>query len=161
MQRALDARATFSSDGLRVFDSLDEAVVARCRSGALGEAAARAIVARGLREADGGSGFCWSSDPRLTLPSVQRFTEQQLAVVLAGIRAPTLLVLAEPEARYLPRVVMDARIALVSDIEVRRLPGSHHLHLERADAVAAVLSEFLGRRAGAPLRGARASRATN
>ncbi len=145
LQRAFAARAAFTGDGLRVFASVDEAVAARCRSGALGETAARALVARGLREADGASGFCWSSDPRLTLPSAHRFTEEQLAAVLAGIRAQTLLVLAEPEAAYLPRALMDARIAQVADIEVVRLHGSHHLHLEDAEAVAAALNAWLDR----------------
>ena len=91
------------------------------------------------------SAICWSSDPRLTLPSPLRLTEDQLAAVLPGIEASTLLVLAEPEAPYLQRATMDARIALVRDIEVIRIPGTHHLHLEDPLAVAAVINAFLQR----------------
>ncbi len=154
LQRASAARATFEADRLRVFASIDEAVVARRRSGDLGEAAARAIVTRGLHKLDGNGGFRWSTDPRLTLPSAQRFSEDQLAAVLAGIRAPSLLVLAEPEAAYLPRAVVDARAACVADIEVVRLQGSHHLHFERAEAVADVINAWLGARARGSVHGA-------
>ncbi len=89
--------------------------------------------------------ICWSSDPRLTLPSPTRLTEEQLAAILPGIEASTLLVLAEPEAPYLQRATMDARIALVRDIEVIRIAGTHHLHLEDPLAVAAAINAFLQR----------------
>ena len=89
--------------------------------------------------------ICWSSDPRLTLPSPTRLTEEQLAAILPGIEASTLLVLAEPEAPYLPRASMDVRIALVRDIEVIRIAGTHHLHLEDPLPVAAAINAFLQR----------------
>ncbi|MGB0135468.1 alpha/beta fold hydrolase [Dokdonella sp.] len=85
----------------------------------------------------------WSSDPALTLPSSTRLTEEQLASILPAITAPTLLLLAEPAAPYLKREVMDARIALLDDIEVVRMSGSHHLHLEIPDLVAAPIKDFL------------------
>lgn len=87
----------------------------------------------------------WSSDPQLTIPSSTRLTEDQLADVLPAIEAPTCLVLAEPNAPYLAPGMIDARIALVRDIEVVRRPGTHHLHLEDAQPVAAILKEFLQR----------------
>lgn len=87
----------------------------------------------------------WSSDPALTLPSPTRLTEEQLASILPAITAPTLLLLAEPAAPYLKREVMDARIALVKGIEVVRLQGTHHLHLESPEIVAAPIREFLQR----------------
>ena len=36
----------------------------------------------------------------------------------------------QPEAPYLQRETMQARIALLTDIEVIRMAGTHHLHLE-------------------------------
>lgn len=148
LQRALAARERFKPGGLRVFPTIDAAVDARRRAGDLSERAARAIVERGtvaVDIGDGGPGFRWSSDPRLTLPGAQRFTEDQLAPVLEGIRAKTLLVLAEPAAPYLPPQMIERRIARVADIEVVRLAGTHHVHLERADAVAALMRRFLDR----------------
>ena len=87
----------------------------------------------------------WSSDPQLTVPSPTRLTEEQLAAVLPAIAAPTLLVLAEPHAPYLLPDMVDARIALLADIEVVRMPGTHHLHLEDPAPVAAALLDFLAR----------------
>ena len=150
LQRAFAARERFKPGGLRVFPTLDAAIDARRRAGDLSDAAARAIVERGtvaVDSNDGVPGFRWSSDPRLTLPGAQRFTEEQLAPVLEGIRARTLLVLAEPEAPYLPRAMIEQRIARVPDIEVVRLAGTHHVHMERADAVADVMRLFLDRTA--------------
>ena len=142
LRRAFVARAGFS-ERLRVFENLDAAVEARTRAGELGPASARLLVERGTRRVEGG--FVWSSDARLTLPGAQRFSEEQLLPMLAAIAAPTLLVLAEPAAPYLPREVIDRRVAGVREIEVVRLDGSHHLHMERPAEIAALIGAFLER----------------
>jgi len=141
LRRALDQQASFSSRRpLRLFPTLDEAIAARVLANDLSEAAARAIVTRGVTAVDGG--YVWSSDPRLTLVSPQRFTEAEVMAMLSGIRAPTLLVLAEPATSYLPGTMMDARAAQVAGIRVQRLPGHHHLHMEDAAAVAGLIRGF-------------------
>ncbi len=141
LRRALDQHAAFAARRpLRVFADLEQAIAARRAAGELSEAAARAIVARGVTPVEGG--WVWSSDPRLTLASPQRYTEAQVLAMLGGIRAPTLLILAEPATSYLPRAMMDARAATVADIRVLRLPGHHHLHLEDAGAIAAAIHAF-------------------
>ncbi len=137
LQRAIGERAAAAGKTSRLFANLDEAIGARMRASDLSYTAAAALVARGTRPAPGG--LTWSSDPRLTLTSPLRYTQLQILNVLAGIRAPTVLVFAQPEQPYLSRAVMQQRIDAVADIRVRRLPGSHHLHLEDATAVAAEL----------------------
>ena len=146
LRRALDERDAFARRRpLRVFKAVDEAIAARMRANDLSEAAARAIVTRGLVEVEGG--FVWSSDPRLTLASPQRYTEEQVLAMLGGIRARSLLVLADPPTSYLPSEMMDARAARVDGIRVVRLPGNHHLHLEDARVVAAEIFAFADVRA--------------
>lgn len=141
LRRALDERDAFARRRpLRVFKDVDEAIAARMRANDLSEAAARAIVTRGLVEVEGG--FVWSSDPRLTLASPQRYTGQQVLAMLGGIRARSLLVLADPPTSYLPSAMMDERAAQVEGIRVVRLPGHHHLHLEDAQAVAGQILAF-------------------
>ncbi|HEY6941275.1 alpha/beta hydrolase [Dokdonella sp.] len=138
LRRALDQHAAFAARRpLRVFATLDEAVAARMMANDLSDAAARAIVERGVQAVDGG--YVWSSDPRLTLASPQRYGEEQVRTMLAGIRARTRLVLADPPTSYLPSAMMDARAACVADIRVTRIAGHHHLHLEDAAAVADAL----------------------
>ena len=139
LREALDQHASFGARRpLRVFAGLDDAIAARRAVNDLSDAAARAIVARGVREVEGG--VVWSSDPRLTLVSPQRYTEDEVLAMLAGIRAPTRLVLADPATSYLPSAMMDSRAARVADIRVMRIAGNHHLHLEEAPSVAHALT---------------------
>lgn len=143
LRRALDERDAFARRRpLRVFATLDAAIAARMRANDLSEPAARAIVERGVIGVVGG--HVWSSDPRLTLTSPQRYTEEQVLAMLAAIKSRSLLVLADPPTSYLPSTMMDARAARVADIRVVRLPGHHHLHLEEAPAVAAEILAFAG-----------------
>lgn len=141
LRRALDQHAAFSARRpLRVFATLDEAIAARVAANDLSAGAARALVERGVTAVDGG--YSWSSDPRLTLASPQRYTEAQVLAMLGAIRAPTLLLLAEPATHYLPTPMMDARAARVAGIVVERLAGGHHLHLEDPHPVAQAIHAF-------------------
>ena len=149
LQRALAERSEIQSKALRVFADEDAAVTARMRANGLSRDVASLLVARGLKPVDGG--FIWSSDPRLTLASPQRYSEDQILAILRGIRAPTLLLLAQPEAPYLSRETMEHRIAQVADIRALRLPGSHHLHLEDPQPVAAAIRDFVSRESSAPI----------
>ncbi len=51
--------------------------------------------------------------------------------------------LAEPATSYLPDSMMAPRIACVGDIEVVRVAGNHHLHLEEPQKVFEVVERFL------------------
>ena len=125
----------------RVFKSLDEALAVRVAVGDLNADEARTLVERGVREVEGGC--MWSSDARLRLSTPLRIDELQLRRLLAGIEAPTLLLLAEPETPYLPHATMEARAACVRDIRIERIAGRHHLHLQHPRQVAERLLAFL------------------
>jgi pimeloyl-ACP methyl ester carboxylesterase len=140
LQRALHQRAALEEKNLRVFADADEAAQARVRANDLSLAAARILVSRSLKAVDGG--FTWSSDPRLTLASPQRYLEPQVLALLDGIRAPTQLILADPPPSFLPTALVEARTARVPGIEVVRLPGHHHLHLEAPEPVAKAMLAF-------------------
>ena len=71
-----------------------------CRAAGLEEPLVRLLVERGVRAVDGG--YAWSSDPRLTLPTLVRMTEAQVEDLVAGIECPTLAIFAEPAQPYLP-----------------------------------------------------------
>ncbi len=142
LRRGLAQQSAFVEKTLRIFASIEEAVTARRAAGDLGENAARLLVERGLQQVAGG--WSWSSDPRLTLPSPLRQTESQVQAVLRGIIAPTLLVLGEPPSAYLGPAAMQARIASVADLEILRLPGHHHLHMEDPLPIAQAIRAFCG-----------------
>lgn len=128
------AAPAVASRPLRMFASIDQAVSARTLASGLPAEQARPIVARGLR--DTGDGWHWRSDPRLNQPTPLRLAEQQIHALLRGIEAPTALLLAQPEAPYLPAAKIQARADCVDEITVTQMNGHHHLHLEHPETVA-------------------------
>jgi pimeloyl-ACP methyl ester carboxylesterase len=139
LQRFRDAFAAPASNGksLRMFRDIDQAISARTLASGLRADLARPIVERGLLETE--DGWCWRSDSRLTRPSATRLAESQIRALLAGIEAPTALLLANPVTPYLPAPLMQARASQAQRIAVTHMDGGHHLHLEHPHAVAAWL----------------------
>ncbi len=139
--RKAHAQRKRPSRAARVFPTVDAAVAARVAAGGLDADEARPIVERNLREVDGG--FAWRSDARLRLATPVRIDDAQMTRLLAGIEAPTLLLLAEPATSCLPETLMAARAASVAGIRVEHLAGPHHLHVRQAREVARLLLDFL------------------
>jgi len=144
LQRAISQRHGLPAKALRVFASEAEAARTRAQAGDLSLEAAQIMVARGIKPASGG--FVWSSDPRLTLTSPQRYIEAQVLAVLDELRVPTQLILAQPAPPFLPEALINARIARVPDIDVVRIAGHHHLHLDDPQPVAAAMLAYYARR---------------
>lgn len=118
----------------RVFAAIDDAVAARVAAGGLAADEARPIVERNLQEV--ADGYVWRSDARLRLATPLRIDEVQIRRLLAGVDAPTMLLLAEPATPYLPTALMDARAACVGGIRIERLDGPHHLHIRHPREIA-------------------------
>jgi pimeloyl-ACP methyl ester carboxylesterase len=136
LQRFRDAFAAPAANGksLRVFRDIDQAISARTLASGLRADLARPIVERGLAKIEGG--YRWRSDPRLTRPSAARLSEGQVRALIAGIEAPTTMLLSNPATPYLPTAMMQERASLVPRIAVTHMDGGHHLHLEHPQAVA-------------------------
>ena len=138
---AVAARRAFRERPTRRIPDLDAAVAARRSATRMTDAAARLIVARNLRPFDGG--FAWRSDPRLTLPASLRLGEETIRAVLRAIRAPVLVIAADPPPAYFTVATREARLACLGDARSVVIPGGHHLHMEQPDAVAGPLLAFL------------------
>lgn len=141
LQRFRDAFSAPATQGksLRTFRDIDQAISARTLASGLRADLARPIVERGLLETE--NGWRWRSDSRLTRPSAARLAESQICTLLAGIEAPTALLLANPVTPYLPAPLMQARASHVPRIAVDHRDGGHHLQLEHPQAVAAWLHD--------------------
>jgi pimeloyl-ACP methyl ester carboxylesterase len=126
---------------LRVFPDLLVPIRARMRINQLDETNARLLVERGVRSVDGG--YCWRSDPRLTLTTPVRMTEAQIQDLLRHIACPSLVLFAMPAPVYFPESVRQQRAALLPKALLDHLPGSHHLHMEQPQEVAQRIARFL------------------
>ncbi|HZF97542.1 MAG TPA: alpha/beta fold hydrolase, partial [Pseudoxanthomonas sp.] len=99
LRNGMAAARQLAGKKLRVFADLAAPVRARMQANELSETSARLLVARGVKAVEGG--YVWSSDPRLTLPSLQRMTEAQVRGLIAGIACPTRVIFADPPQTYL------------------------------------------------------------
>ena len=142
LRDGLAAARALPSKQLRVFPDLAAPVRARMQANQLSEASARLLVERGVAPVEGG--FVWSSDPRLTLPALQRMTEAQVRQLIAGIECPVRVIFADPPQTYLPEPLRSDRAALLPHGELVVLPGIHHLHMEAPTEVAHAIGGFFG-----------------
>jgi pimeloyl-ACP methyl ester carboxylesterase len=141
LRDAVAARRALGAKPPRVIPDLDTAVAARLAASRMTPEAARLIVERNLRPLEGG--YAWRSDPRLTLPSHLRLTEETVQAILRTIEAPVLVIAADPSPPYFTPAVREARLACLADGRVEVIAGGHHLHMEQAGRVAAPLLAFL------------------
>lgn len=140
MREAVAATRALPGKKLRVFPDLAPAIQARMKANALSEPVARLLVERGVVAVEGG--YVWSSDPRLTLPTMTRMTEPQIRDLVAGIECPAKVIFADPAQPYLPDVLRRERVALMPRGELAVLSGGHHLHMEQPQDVAAAIGDF-------------------
>ena len=126
---------------LRVFKDLAAPIRARMQANQLSESSARLLVERGVIEREGG--YVWSSDPRLTLPALQRFTEAQIQQLVTDIECPTRVIFADPAQSYLPEPLRSQRAALLPHGQLSVLSGTHHLHMDDPRAVAEAIGDFI------------------
>ena len=104
------------------------ALAARVGAFGITELQAAPIVERGIVQGNDGL-WRWRSDARLTQPSPTRFSEAQVLNAISEIRAPTLVILAEPRASFFEASTVDARLAAFGNAEIINWHGTHHLHV--------------------------------
>ena len=141
LRQGVAAMRALPSKRLRVFPDLAAPIRARMQANQLSEPCARLLVERGVVAVEGG--FAWSSDPRLTVDTLQRMTEDQVRALVQGIECPTRVVFADPPQTYLPEPLRSERAGLLPRGELTVIAGTHHLHMEDPAALAAVIGDFL------------------
>jgi pimeloyl-ACP methyl ester carboxylesterase len=106
--------------------------------------AAEALARRSLREVPGG--YQWHADPRLKAQSELRLTPDQVRAFARRVTAPVLLVFAA-ESPFADWPLYREMPQLFADLELDRVPGGHHCHLEGTEvAIAQRIRAFLARR---------------
>ncbi|MGD8339133.1 MAG: alpha/beta hydrolase [Gammaproteobacteria bacterium] len=142
LARVLEATRRLRDRGGRVFASRAEAIDERVDGfSPVSKEAAEILARRSLSEVSGG--WQWQGDRRLKAGSELRLTRELLQPFLERITAPSICVLAE-ESPFGDLDVYREMLGLIPGIEVHRIPGRHHFHLEgAADDIAAHLMRFL------------------
>jgi pimeloyl-ACP methyl ester carboxylesterase len=134
-------RALRGSGG-RVFGSRDQAIVERVGGfSPVSREAAEVLARRSLREV--ADGWQWHADRRLKAGSEVRFTRELLVPFLERVAAPAICVLADDSPFGDFEIYRDL-LGLIDAIEVHRIPGRHHCHLEgAAGEIARRLTRFV------------------
>ena len=128
------------------YSSLQDALLARCRSARMSETAAKPIVERALQQS--GDKFYWRSDPRLTTASAVKLSAGHIDSLMEAITIPCLLLLAEQGmGSYSTGAgsysTMLEQLKRYPSIRQQHLAGSHHFHLEQqAPEIAAIATGF-------------------
>lgn len=154
-RRLIRNEQTNNNKQSRIYPSLEKAIevrrdTARNMPGnqSLSQEAAEKIVSRGSKqipvnqESNQGIQFC--HDPRLHLPSLQYFTQEQTNALYKDISCPTALFLAE-DGWPSEEEKLQSQMDLLKPATFARLPGSHHFHLdpESAEIVSNRVIQFL------------------
>jgi pimeloyl-ACP methyl ester carboxylesterase len=144
LRQAVAARRylNLSSDKTaRIIPDIETALSARLAASNMTRDAARLIVQRNLQAVKGG--YVWRSDARMMLPTHVRTDESFIRSWIRAIEADTLLIAADPAPIYFTPEQRNSRIAELKKAQLAIIPGGHHLHMEKANAVAEIILNFL------------------
>ena len=126
LRQAFEDKQKYLDRPPRRYESYEEAIQSRLRGPLkLSRAAVAAIAQRGL--AEDAQGYYWRADPRLRGASEMKLTAEHSRDFVRRIQCPTLLLVAMPLQDFQQELV-----ALNSNIQVVRIGGGHHFHLEQS-----------------------------
>jgi pimeloyl-ACP methyl ester carboxylesterase len=137
-----DARALRGKTG-RVFSQRAKAIAERAAGFSKVTLAASEVLARrSLREVPGG--YRWHADQRLKAQSELRLTPEHVRAFVRRVTAPVLLLFAA-ESPFVDRPLYREMPGLFANVQVERVAGGHHCHLEGSEGlIAERIRRFLG-----------------
>ncbi len=132
---ALLAHIDLAAKKKTIYATVEQAVQVRMRGFMpVSQLASELLAQRGLSPVAGG--YSWSSDSRLTLPSPLRLTRAHAAAFVHAVQCPMSLILAEQGV--LTKEPDFIKFLSTLNLDVQRLPGGHHLHLDDEQGALAV-----------------------
>ena len=141
--RAIHENNRFGVASPTLFEDYEGAIQARVKGFVpLEYEAAATLAERGVAESDGL--FYWRNEQRLKAASMIKLSSDNIRSFLTAIRAPAVLVQAENSALK-PDDKQAAAFEWIPQLQIVRIVGSHHLHLEgQAEQVAEKLQPLFG-----------------
>jgi pimeloyl-ACP methyl ester carboxylesterase len=142
LKRAIRENKRFANSQPTFFPDFEKAIQARVKGFVpLQQEAAALLAKRGVSE--GSRGFYWANDQRLKAASFVKFSKDYLEGFFTSILARVLMIQAENSALS-PGRQQNALFEWVRHMDIKKVSGSHHLHLEdEAEDVARLIHKFL------------------
>ena len=123
------------------YTSKEEAASDRTKKSGLPHRASRILAERGLKKLENDR-FTWRTDSRLISPAAHPLTERNVRVFLKCITSPTLLILGS-DSELKDYTSLKSRLQIMKTCEVLTLEGGHHIHMEKEEEVARLISKFI------------------
>jgi len=142
LAKAIRENNRFGASSPTFFHDFERAVQARVNGFVPLDVGAAALLAgRGVVE--GPRGFYWSSDQRLKAASYTKYSTEHLKSFFLAIAARVMLIQAN-DSPFSPERQQSELFGWVPQMQIVKMPGSHHLHLEgQAEEVASKVQTFL------------------
>jgi pimeloyl-ACP methyl ester carboxylesterase len=121
------------------YNTKQEAITARLKATPMEKKSVEHLVERGLQKK--GDFFYWRTDPRLLFKPLIMFTESQVEAFLKNITTPTCLI--RPDQGWpFEESLFISRTQQISNLEIHRLPGKHHVHMDDPKPIAKIITDF-------------------
>ncbi|TRW50099.1 alpha/beta hydrolase [Aliidiomarina halalkaliphila] len=137
LKKAITDRRNLAGKRAPVYSDKERLVRLRADKSNLNPELARFIVERNLMPVE--RGYTWTVDARVRLASPFRFTAEQATDMLKNIQCPVDLILGEQGTTEISQGLA-LWGACVPQLQVHRLPGGHHVHMEQPEQVAQIMS---------------------
>ncbi len=142
MRKAIEEYSRIPTKKLNTYATEEEAMNARLTASKMKLSSVELLVKRGLKKVD--NGYMWRTDPRLLCKPLMMFCESQVAPFLKKITSKTCLLRPSPGWPF-DEKVFTARIGYLQSIEVHRISGDHHIHMDHPEIVGPILYDFYNR----------------
>jgi len=115
--------------------------------GSISKESVETLMTRGLIKTPDGSGYTWSADLRLRIPTAFNMVQEITEEFGSRVTCPHLLIKATDSSKYMSDESYDKILKVFRDknphFQYSELPGGHHLHLNTPELVAPVINTFL------------------
>ena len=142
MRKSITEYEHLPNKKLTHYKNEQEAIQARLSASKMKMSSVELLVARGLKSVE--QGLVWRTDPRLLCKPLSMFTEAQVAPFLTKISSKTCLFRPSPGWPF-DEKIFTSRINYLQDIEVHRINGDHHVHMDNPELIGTPLKDFFKR----------------
>lgn len=140
LRKAMLSRIKCTTKRKPVHPDIESAITARINASDLHYDQAKLLVDRGALKVEGG--FTWRADSRLRNTSPYRLTLSQAKQLISDITIPVQLIYGS-KGIELVKTGMKVYAPLFDKLSAHQLEGGHHIHMEKPEETAKLVSLFI------------------